>query len=381
MFADDVVASEQTIRAAVAGRRLLVLGAAGSIGSAFVGQLIAYGPAHLVLVDPNENGLVEVVRDLRSRPVELPELTTHAIALGTIEFTALLRTLEVDAILSFAALKHVRSERDPFTLMRLLDTNIVAFGEAADLAIERGASSLFNVSSDKAVRPESAMGASKSWMERELWLRADRAHATSARFANVAFSAGSLLDGVLQRIAKRQPIAVPREVRRYFMSDVEAGQLCLLAAFVVGTRELVVPKRSAVGEPVLMTEIVRRALAAQGLEVELHADEDAARRSPRLGEREPKRWPCVFTPADTTGEKGEEELVAPGEDVRSGAFASVDVVRAAIPDPRILANARERLKALRRRGSWSKAELLAAIRVAVPELRHEERGRSLDERM
>ncbi|MBF0127713.1 MAG: polysaccharide biosynthesis protein, partial [Magnetococcales bacterium] len=231
LFQEDMAARERELRETLTGARLLVIGAAGSIGSAFVREVVRYRLGGLRLVDPNENNLVELVRDLRAAALRVPDdFATSAIAMGSVEFEHFLEAQKsFDLVVNFAALKHVRAERDPYTLMRMLHVNVLALDELLQVLAVEPNRKLFSVSSDKAVHPANLMGASKSLMEQVMWRRSERIQVVTARFANVAFSDGSLLYGFQRRLEKRQPIAAPLDVRRYFLSHVEAGQLCLLA--------------------------------------------------------------------------------------------------------------------------------------------------------
>jgi FlaA1/EpsC-like NDP-sugar epimerase len=385
LFADDVRTSTPRIAAAVRDARVLVTGAAGSIGSAFVKELSRHRPAALTLIDLDENALVELVRDLRSG-VETGdvELNTLAIGLGSREFEHYVRhAAPVDYFVNFAALKHVRSERDPQTLMRLLDTNVLALERAIAALLTRGRPKLFSVSSDKAVRPANLMGASKRWMERILASHSGASSVGSARFANVAFSRGSLLEGFLRRIAKRQPIAAPSDVQRYFISSLEAAELCLLACFAGEDREVFVPRATGDLAPVGMVDVARIVLNAFGLEPERFASADDARRSNLLKQANPTRWPCYFHDSSTSGEKALEEFVGAKETVDAARFSAVDVVtlEQRAHDAARLADANERLARLRESETWRKDDIVEIVRIAVPELEYVDRGRSLDERM
>lgn len=385
LFAHDVSGNKQELTARIRDAHVLVTGAAGSIGGAFVKELSRYRPAGLTLVDLDENGLVELVRDLRSgiEPNE-GELRTLAIGLGSREFEHYVRQAPaVDYFVNFAALKHVRSERDPQTLMRLLDTNVLALERATSALLARGRPKVFSVSSDKAVRPANLMGASKRWMERVLASHSGAAAVGSARFANVAFSRGSLLEGFLNRIAKRQPIAAPSDIKRYFISSQEAAELCLLACFVGKDREVFVPRMDDDGSAIGMVEVAQIVLNAFGLEVERCATAEEARRSDLLTQTKPSRWPCYFHESSTTGEKALEEFVGPAEKADRTRFETIDVVPMEFPgqDAARLADARRRLMQLRDGDTWRKEDIVEIVRIAVPELEYLDRGPSLDERM
>ena len=377
LFAADLARHQDGISAELSGARVLVIGAGGSIGAAFVRQLAAFRPAALHLVDLNENTLVEAIRDLRSGEVAPPDdLRSLSIDFGSDEFARFAAACGPwDHVVSFAAMKHVRAERDPYSLMRMIDVNVGALHRALDWI--GPARRIFSVSTDKSVRPANLMGATKNLMERVLFCR-DGTIASSARFANVAFSAGSLLEGFEQRLAKSQPLAAPSDVRRYFISAEEAGQLCLLAAFTAAPREVFFPRLSPDEDLLSFADIARAVLAARGLEALPCADEAEAKAA--MG-RDPGRWPCLFAPSDTSGEKMAEEFHRDGEHPDFDRFAAIGVAREAPARREEIDSFLAEIAALRRQPVWDKAAIAAAIARAVPDLDHAERGRSLDQKM
>jgi FlaA1/EpsC-like NDP-sugar epimerase len=286
-----------------------------------------------------------------------------------------------DVVLNFAALKHVRTERDAFGLMRMIETNALALERAYALLGGRPGVRLFSVSSDKAVAPTSLMGATKRWMERVLANHPDGVIATSARFANVAFSNGSLLQSFLYRLSRRQPLAAPNDVRRYFISHVEAAQLCLMAGLLGGTREIFVPRLDPGRHAIRMDEAAERVLEFHGMKAEPCASEEMAKNHPLLSQSAPKTWPCWFAPSDTSGEKGCEEFLYADERLDESRFTSITVALQQPPDGDALERAREQISAVKERADWSKEALMQAIAIAVPELAHIERTRSLDEKL
>jgi len=381
VFAAEIEQHQPALEKACSSARILVVGASGSIGSAVVKLLAALRPAALVLADLNENTLADLVRVLRSGCCELPrDFATSVVALGTPAFTRFLAASgPFHVIFNFAALKHVRSERDPFSLMRMIEINALAVEDLMHQA-SRWCSRLFSVSTDKAVFPTSLMGATKRWMERIL-AQQTGAICTSARFANVAFSHGSLLNAILDRVNLRQPIGAPDNVRRYFISHTEAAQLCLLAAFLGNGGEIFVPVLDPTRDSLPLDEAARRILKYNGLEAEPCASEMAAKTSSLLAQQNPRRWPCYFSPADTAGEKDHEELLYPDEAVDGSRYKAIAVVQSKPRPDGSLATARGAIEAIAAREQWSKRELVEAIRMAVPELRHVDVERSLDSKM
>jgi FlaA1/EpsC-like NDP-sugar epimerase len=382
LFLDDLEAHWEQLSDFVRSSRFLVIGAAGSIGSAFVKQLLLFRPKSLVLVDISENALADLVRDLRSSDWPVPErFATSVVAFGDPGFIRFARRHAADVILDFAALKHVRSERDPFSLMRMIMTNALAVEDLYQAFAGRDGVRLFSVSSDKAVSPTNLMGATKRWMERILADHPDGVTTTSARFANVIFSNGSLPHAFLHRLARHQPLAAPDDVRRYFISHAEAGQLCLMAAMLGNTREVFLPRLDPRRNAIRMDEVARRVLEFYGMTPERCGSEEAAKGSPLLGQETPRAWPCWFAPSDTSGEKECEEFEYPDELLDQSRFGSINVALQAEPNRDALSRARARLLAIAREDEWSKEAITEAIRIAVPELAHVERYRSLDEKL
>jgi FlaA1/EpsC-like NDP-sugar epimerase len=337
-----------------------------------------------VLADINENGLADLVRDLRSSETAIPpRFATYVLELGSLALERLLAAEgPFDYLLNVAALKHVRSERDPFSLMRMVRTNALALDDTLAMPGLAGARKVFSISTDKAANPVNLMGATKRWMERVLLHHADRLPSASVRFANVAFSAGSLPAAFLERIKKRQPLAGPSDVRRYFISHREAAELCALACFLPGNRLVYVPLLDVERHTLSFVELAERVLAFHGLEPVHCASEEEARAHPALTEAAPKVWPCYFAPSDTAGEKALEELHEPTERPESAGFRQVGAIQQPpLENPGALEVARREIERIQASPVWRKAEIVAAITLAVPELAHAEAARSLDEKM
>jgi FlaA1/EpsC-like NDP-sugar epimerase len=384
MFADDLADHLSEISESVHGSRVLVIGAAGSIGSAFVRQLLPLQPAGLHLVDISENNLVEVVRDLRSSQVTLPDdFKTFAIALGSREFDQMLQSEEdYEYVVNFSAVKHVRSERDPFSLMRMLHTNVEAVKDLLDLLACTATKKHFSVSSDKATNPANVMGATKIFMERVLLAYSDRIPFSTARFANVAFSDGSLLYGFLQRLAKKQPFSAPYDVKRYFISDEEAGQLCLLSCFLGENRDIYFPKLDEETDLLTFSEIAVIVLAANGYAPDLCYSEDDARKKAAGLPTGGKTWPCYFFESDTTGEKSFEEFYTAKDSVDFSLYRCIGIINQ--PPWRDRDKIYQALKAfekIRQAARWRKEDMVEAIRIIVPELSHKEKYKNLDQKM
>ena len=385
LFQADLERHRAQLTAAIAHARILVIGAAGSIGSAFVEQLAAFSPAALHLVDPSENNLVELVRTLRSSDQRIPDdFRTLAIGMGTREFTHFLAAARpYHAIVNFAALKHVRSERDPFTLMRLIQTNIFALQEMLEQMLPTPPQRVFSVSSDKAVQPENAMGASKAFMEAILWHYADWIPGTSARFANVAFSDGSLLHGFVRRWEKGQPLSAPEDVRRYFISHQEAGQLCLLACFLGENRDLFVPRLNPDEDLHSFAEIAQLFLESKGCQpVIFHSEEEARAFAHDPSVRHGRAWPCCFSRSDTSGEKMVEAFFSADEAVDFTHYQALGVIHnPPFVRSQDLQEALAQLRRIRRSETWESRDMITALQKVVPSLRHTRLDKNLDQKM
>lgn len=384
LFASDLKAEKPLLADSISGSRILVIGAAGSIGSAFVKVLAAYRLGGLWLVDPSENNLVEVVRDLRASGTNLPDdFGTVAIGFGTREFEVFFRQQPTfDYVLNFAALKHVRSERDPYSLMRLIDVNVMANVHLLDLLEGSATKKVFSVSSDKAVNPHSLMGASKAFMERVFNNRSDKIPFSSARFANVAFSDGSLLHGFHYRIEKGQPLTAPSDIRRYFISHQEAGELCLMSCFAGGNREIYVPRMKPNKDLMTFSEIAEMVLKSYQFEP-YHCDsEEEALEMAQKRKVDSKEWPCFFSPSSTSGEKPFEEFVGEHEHVIEDRYENLRVIdRPSTTPDEGLQRALELFREIKLKPDWAKSEMVEAMRLAVPELAHKELATNLDQKM
>ena len=390
LFSEAVAQQRDRIADAVAGRRILVIGGAGSIGSATVRALIPFRPGRIIVVDTNENNLAELIRDLRSTFVadELPELLTVPVDFGSETFLRLLlEHAPCDMVLNFAAIKHVRSEKDTCSVLQMFDNNVLKVARLMRWVgdVQPGCR-FFSVSTDKAANPVNLMGASKRVMEHVMFSPlADRLGAdgrvTSARFANVAFSDGSLLDGWLRRFAKGQPLACPAGVRRYFISLREAGQICLLASTVTDHRHVVVPDFDAQKDLVDVAAVARGVIAQRGFAPREYEDESAARAN-MASDVAAGAYPLVLTPLDTDGETPFEEFIGAGEEVKASGFPWLRLVVPTSCDETKLAAFIQRLEEVVGDAMVSirKEDIVSALSDLVPEFRHAQRGKSLDDR-
>ena len=383
LFDADITGHATELSALVAGSRFLVIGGAGSIGQAVTREIFKRGPQVLHVVDISENNMVELVRDIRSTLGYIEgDFSTFAIDCGSKEFEALLYAGSgYDYVLNLSALKHVRSEKDPFTLMRLIEGNVLNTIKTIELTRAHGARKYFCVSTDKAANPVNMMGASKRIMEMFLMRASLDLPISTARFANVAFSDGSLLHGFNQRFAKRQPISAPNDVRRYFVTPQESGELCLLSCLLGKNRDIFFPKLSEHLHLTTFSDIAVRYLAQLGFEAFECASEDEARdRADELIGQ--KKWPCYFFKSDTTGEKDFEEFFTDQETLDMKRFKSVGVIKNAPEyDRALLQHFTATLAAIKAKPTWDKAELVDLFNEMIPDFAHKETGKYLDGRM
>lgn len=380
----DLQIHAQAVDAAVRGRRVLVLGGAGSIGAATIRQLMAFGPQQVQAIDLDENSLVELLRDLRSDDA-VPtgsELRVTPLDLAAPIMRRLLHAEDpYDLVLNFAAVKHVRSERDVFSLLRMLETNVLAADRLMSWVSERGAPAYFAVSTDKAANPVNIMGATKRAMELMMFDQRRPVAVTSARFANVAFSNGSLLDGWLRRLEKGQPWAVPASTRRYFVSPEESGQLCLLAATAAPDRHVVVPALSPELHLRDLVEVADEVLGALGLQP-VHCTSEGEARSAMRRVRGTTQWPVLITSLDTAGEKEFEEFSASDDVAHGGRFEQLTALRTPFAEPleldAFLARATHLVNTDE---AVSSHDIIDCVRSIVGNLTHRTSDLSLDTRM
>ena len=387
LFVEDLGKIESEISDIVKNSRFLVIGGAGTIGSAICRELFARDPKVLHVVDISENNMVELVRDIRSsKGYGTGEFATFAIDCGSDIFKAFIKEQKdriggYDYVFNTSALKHVRSEKDPYTLMRMIDTNIFNTDSTMVLAKECGAKKYFCVSTDKAANPVNMMGASKRIMEHYLNRRSLEMPVSTARFANVAFSDGSLLYGFNRRLEKEQPIAAPNDVRRYFVTPKEAGELCILSCLTGENRDIYFPKLDEELNLVTFSDIAVKYLNSLGYEPVECATEDEARA--RVSELKAlHKYPVYFFKSDTTGEKDFEEFYMDGENLDMDKFTSIGIVKkAAEYKEGDLEYFTSTIRALREKGSWTRGELVELFNKMLPEFHHKETGKFLDGRM
>ncbi len=387
LFEEDLLQHGHQIDEAINAGRFLVIGGAGSIGSAVVQELFRRDPKTLHIIDTSENGLAELVRDLRASQGYI-QGDFHAYCFDPLgeEFDAFALNAEragqsYDYVLNFSALKHVRSEKDPFTLMRMVSVNIFLTRKLRDFAERIGARKFFCVSTDKAANPVNMMGGSKRIMEMFLSGEVGNTTVSTARFANVAFSDGSLPSAWTQRLAKQQPISAPSDVKRYFVTPQESAHLCLFSILQGKDNEIFFPKLSPRLHLITFSSMAEKYLRSLGWEPCLCESEDEARGCV-LELQKQRKWPCYFFESDTTGEKDFEEFFTDAESVEWERYQEIGVVHNdASSNPALLQQFVDRIEEMRRRRQWSKDDMLLAFGDLLPNFSHKEMGKNLDNRM
>jgi len=383
LFEIDVSSRRKELEDLVSNSRFLVIGGAGSIGQAVTREIFKRNPLALHVVDISENNMVELVRDIRSTLGYIDgDFRTFAIDCGSNEYRALMNASDgYDYVLNLSALKHVRSEKDPFTLMRLIEVNILNTIKTVHMAKAQGAKKYFCVSTDKAANPVNMMGASKRIMEMFLMRESETMEISTARFANVAFSDGSLLHGFNQRFAKRQPISAPNDVRRYFVTPQESGELCLMSCLLGENRDIFFPKLSEQLHLTSFSDIAERYIKNLGYEpYHCSTEQEARDRSAELITS--RRWPCYFFKSDTSGEKDFEEFFTSNEILDMDRFKNLGVIKnEADFDTNLLDNFIEVISELRNQQVWGKAPIVDLFNQMIPDFDHKETGKYLDGRM
>lgn len=383
LFSKDISDNHEELLKKVQESSFLVLGAAGSIGQAVTKEIFKRNPKKLHIVDISENNLVELVRDIRSSLGYINgDFQTFALDIGSVEYNAFIKADgKYDFVLNLSALKHVRSEKDPYTLMRMIDVNIFNTDKSIQQSIENGATKYFCVSTDKAANPVNMMGASKRIMEMFLMRRSKEIEISTARFANVAFSDGSLLHGFNQRIQKNQPIVAPNDVKRYFVTPKESGELCLMSCIFGNNRDIFFPKLSEELHLISFADVAVKYLNQIGYEAYPCKNEDEARDLIKTLPKE-KKWPCLFTESDTTGEKDFEEFFTDEEVLDLKKFKSLGIIKNELfVEDKKLQKFEDAIVNMRNKHQWTKEELVELFLYMIPSFGHLETGKYLDSKM
>lgn len=384
MFERDIKTTHNQVNSIVEASKFLILGGAGTIGQAVTKEIFKRQPVKLHVVDISENNLVELVRDLRSSFGYINgEFKTFALDIGSIEYDAFIASDgNYDYVLNLSALKHVRSEEDPFTLMRMIDVNIFNTQKTIKQSIENNVKKYFCVSTDKATNPVNMMGASKRIMELFLMQKSKDINISTARFANVAFSDGSLLYSFEQRIKKQQPIVAPNDIRRYFITPKESGELCLMSCLLGETNDIFFPKSSEGLHPTSFADIAIKHIENLGYKPYLCNTEEEAR---QLAKTLPQtgKWPYLLTASNTTGEKESETFFTKNEQLDLERFSTIGIVKNKqdldVSDK--LNQFSKSINNLKAKKSWTKKDLVTLFNKLLPNFNHNEVGKYLDHKM
>lgn len=384
MFTADIEVNKKTLFAEIKGKKLCVIGGAGSIGSSFIKAVLCFEPKSVVVIDLNENGLAELVRDVRSTDgLYCPdEFRCYTLNFADPIFERIFREEKgFDIVANFSAHKHVRSEKDKYSVQALIENNDIKAKRLMDLLTVYPPKHFFCVSTDKAANPVNIMGASKRIMEDLVMAYNRYFKVTTARFANVAFSNGSLPDGWLHRLRKKQPLAAPSDVRRYFVSPEESGQICMLACILGNGGEVFFPK---LGEDRMITfsAVCDAFVKALGFtKVECGNDAEARKFASEMPYGS-ESYPVVYFKSDTTGEKAYEEFYIPGEKINMERFSALGVVEETTRRPMSEINSFfEELEGIFSSPDFTKEQIVASIKRFLPNFEHEEKGKNLDQKM
>ena len=381
LLAGDIEQYSGELLQKVKGKSVLVIGGAGTIGSSYIKALLPFQPAKLVVADTNENGLTELVRDCRSRTdISLPkDFKSYPVNFGDPVFKKIFKHEgPFDIVANFAAHKHVRSEKDVFSIEAMIDNNVIRAKYLLDELLKSPPQHFFCVSTDKAANPVNIMGASKKLMEEIILAYAQELKITTARFANVAFSNGSLLAGFIERLMKQQPFSCPSDVKRYFVSPRESGEICLLACLLGNSGEIFFPKLDPEKDLIHFADIAKKLLIELGYEPLVCANETEAReRATNVS----NQYPVYFFESDTSGEKLYEEFYTDEEDLDLNRFKALGVVRNA---PRRNKNELDgiinKLENLFKK-NIAKEDVVDALNELLPTFKHIETGLNLDQKM
>ena len=384
MFEADIKANAERLTREIEGKSVCVIGGAGSIGSSFIKAVLRFRPGKLVVVDLNENGLAELTRDIRSTEgLFVPEeYRAYTLNFADPIFTRIFREERgFDIVANFSAHKHVRSEKDRYSVQALIENNDIKAKRLMDLLCEFPPRHFFCVSTDKAANPVNIMGASKRIMEDLVMAYNDKFKVTTARFANVAFSNGSLPDGWIHRLQKKQPLAAPSDVKRYFVSPEESGQICMLACILGKGGEVFFPK---LGEDQMLTfsSICDDFVKSEGFtKKECTSDEEAKHFAAQMG-YDSDTYPVIYFKSDTTGEKAYEEFYVPGEKIDMQRFQALGVVeQTARHTMSEVDGFFAQLEGIFQKDDFTKAQVVEAIKGFIPNFEHEEKGKNLDQKM
>lgn len=384
LFLDDITANKDSLNREINGKSLCVIGGAGSIGSSFIKAILPFHPSKLVVIDLNENGLAELTRDLRSTEnLFIPkEYRTYSLNFADPIFERIfMEEKGFDIVANFSAHKHVRSEKDKYSVQALIENNVLKAKKLLDLLTIYPPKHFFCVSTDKAANPVNIMGASKRIMEDMIMAYTSKFKVTTARFANVAFSNGSLPDGWTKRLMKKQPLAAPNDVTRYFVSPEESGQICMLACILGKNGEIFFPKLDK-EQMLTFSSICSDFIEKQGyIAKQFSSDDDAKKYAAEMPFDNPD-YPVVYFKSDTTGEKAYEEFYVSGEKINMERFINLGVIEEVAHRPMSEIEVFfDELKSIFNQKEFTKEDIIKTIKEFIPNFEHEEKGKNLDQKM
>ena len=384
LFRTDIESNNEKLSKEIKDKSVCVIGGAGSIGSSFIRALLPFKPSKLIVIDLNENGLAELTRDIRSTyAMYIPEeYRTYTLNFADPIFARIFREEKgFDIVANFSAHKHVRSEKDKYSVQALIENNDIKAKKLMDLLCEYPPKHFFCVSTDKAANPVNIMGASKRIMEDLVMAYSTKYKVTPARFANVAFSNGSLPDGWLHRVKKKQPLAAPNDVKRYFVSLDESGEICLLACILGKTGEIFFPKLSE-DQMLTFSSICDKYIECIGCKKRECKNDEEAKKIAYNMSYETIEYPVVYFTSDTTGEKTFEEFYIPGEQIDMQRFDGIGVIEETTHRSiKEIDTFFKELEDIFANPSFTKEQVVASIKKFIPNFDHEEKGKNLDQKM
>ena len=379
-FDDDILNNYEELKKSIFRSNVLVIGGAGTIGSNYIKELLVFQPRKIVVVDFNENGLTELTRDLRSSKLldYKPEIITYPVNLLDDTFDKIFLSENWDIIANFSAHKHVRSEKDKISVEALIKNNVFGAMKLLTLCELKTPKFFFSVSTDKAANPVNIMGASKSLMEKLILSKKNKFRVSTARFANVAFSNGSLLDGFVNRLNKKQPLSCPSDIKRFFVTPEQSGQICLLATFLGDTGNIFFPKLDFNKDQIYFKEIALDFLKENGFEPELVQSEKEAKDFDF--DKNPTKYPIYLFKTDTSGEKTYEEFYTEDEDYEINKYDSLGFINT--PDIKIsFEDVEFDFEKVFSNPDSQKSDIVTIIKKYVPDFEHIETGKHLDQKM
>ena len=379
-FKKDLFKSNLFLHSEIISTNILVIGGAGTIGANYIKQILNYKPSKITVVDINENGLTELTRDLRSSNLldYKPEYITYPVNLLSDTFDKIFNSESWEVVANFSAHKHVRSEKDKISVEALIKNNVYGAIKLLNLCEEKPPKYFFSVSTDKAANPVNIMGASKSLMEKLILSKKEKFRVSTARFANVAFSNGSLLDGFIYRLNKKQPLSCPSDIKRFFVTPEQSGQICLLATFLGETGNIFFPKLNFHKDQIFFKEIALDFLKENGFEPELVQSEKEAKEFDF--DKDPNKYPIYFFKTDTSGEKTYEEFYTEEEDYEINVYDSLGFLKTT--EVNISFDDVEKdFDAVFNNPSSDKSDIVTVIKKYVPDFMHIETGKHLDQKM